>query len=238
MDPAPWSDGDMGELERRLLEAAKRDHVPDALGARMAHGLGVHAAGTAAAAEIAAGSQLGAPLFAKAGLWGVLSLALVAAVAGWRAVQSAPPPARAVQQARAGTPPARSSAAVVPFEASAAIAAEDSARPTLPVEHGAAPARPAAGFDDAALRGEIALLDRARAALHRGASARALRMLDRHQERFAPAKLAPEAAALRIEALVQRGSHAQASSMSRQFINAYPTHPLSEHVATLTAPAR
>jgi hypothetical protein len=89
--------------------------------------------------------------------------------------------------------------------------------------------------DDAALHAEIALLDRARNALRAGESARALRLLDHHEQRFAHARLAPEAAALRIDALVQRGSHEQAGSMAQQFVSAYPSHPLSAQVSKLAA---
>ncbi len=233
MDPQPWSDGDLGELERRLLEAAKRDRVPDALGARMAQGLGVHVAGTTTAGASAAGG-LGAPLFAKVGLWGVLSLALVAAVAGWRGAQSGAPSTRAAHAAREDAPPA----AALPRSDRTTSAIDETAQPTAVAQSSAQPPpeRPAAAFDDAALRAEIALLDRVRDALQRGASTRALRLLDRHHQRFAPAKLAPEAAALRIEALVQHGSHAQAITMSRHFTSTYPTHPLRDHVSSLTTP--
>jgi len=232
MDPQPWSDGDLGELERRLLEAAKRDRVPDALGARMAQGLGVHVAGETAAVAGAAGSQLGAPLFAKVGLWGVLSLAVVATVAGWRAAQSAAPSSADAAHAASAARPAPATAVA----SSPAAGMTDQAQPLSAAKASEARAEehPAPAFDDAALRAEIALLDRARDALKDGASARALRLLDRHHARFAPARLAPEAAALRIEALVQRGAHAQATTMSRQFISTYPTHPLTEHVSALT----
>jgi hypothetical protein len=236
MDPQPWSDGDLGELERRLLEAAKRDCVPDALGARMAQGLGVHVASATTAAASAAGGQLGAPLFAKVGLWGVLSLALVAAVAGWRAVQSAAPSAAAAAHATIPDRPALESAVA---SSPAAGATEEAQRlSAAEASNDRAQEHPAAAFDDAALRAEIALLDRARDALKDGASARALRLLDRHQDRFAPPRLAPEAAALRIEALVQSGAHAQAATMTHQFISTYPTHPLTAHVSTLTSSPR
>jgi len=240
MDPVPQPDWEMSELERRLLEAARSDRVPDALGARMAEGLGVqNAAGAALQSAPPAGSTLGAPLFAKVGLWGVLSVALVAAVASWHGAQSAPRARLAAQPPHASVPAGVARPALAVPAADATGAGAPAARAAAPRADGAAAALPPARTvplpDDAALRAEIALLDRARQAMREGASARALRLLDQHTRRFAPARLAPEAAALRIEALVQRGSHEQAGAMSRQFVSAYPSHPLSAHVSQLTA---
>ena len=75
MDPKPQPHWEMSELERRLLEAARMDRVPRELGARMAQALGVQAGASSSVAPAAsdAAGTAGAPLFAKAGLWGVLS---------------------------------------------------------------------------------------------------------------------------------------------------------------------
>jgi hypothetical protein len=236
MDRASQPDGERTELERRMLEAARQDRVPEALGARMAEGLGVHVAAAAVQGGLAAGAKLGAPLFAKAGLWGVLSLALVAAVAGWRAAQPSPQPRRVAQAPRADAADDTRNAAAAAPPTPAAIADETGHAPVPRADEERTAAAPAAVFDDTALRAEVALLDRARNALRAGASRRALRLLDQHGQRFARARLAPEAKALRIEALVKLGSHEQAGSMSQEFASAYPSHPLSEHVAKLTAP--
>jgi hypothetical protein len=230
MDPGSQLNGEMSELERRLLEAARRDRVPDALGARMADALGMQVAGTALQGGLAAGGQLGAPLAAKAGLWGMMTLAVVSAVVGWQAMRTA---ARTDSTAPART---ASAPAAVPESNTAARADSPRANDAEPAlartaEGDDAPLR--AHGDDAALRAEIALLDQARKAVQRRASARALHLLAEHQERFVHPQLAPEASALRIEALVQRGSREQARSLSRQFMSAYPTHPLAEHVTRL-----
>jgi hypothetical protein len=225
VDPGPQPDGEMSEIECRLLEAARRDRVPDALRARMADGF----AAQLGRAALHGGPAAGAPLFAKAGMWGVLTLAVLAAVAGWHATR----PASRVESAAPAAPVVRASApaavedgtAQVPAPApSRSAEATDSARSRVPAD------------EDGALRAEIALLDRARKALRDGASARALQLLDAHRERFAQARLAPEAEALRIEALVQGGSREQARLLSRQFASAYPAHPLTEHVAKLAPP--
>jgi hypothetical protein len=224
MDPGSQPNAEMSELERRLLEAARHDHVPDALSARMADGLAAKLASATLSGGPAVGAQLGSPLLAKMSLWGVLSLAVVGAVAGWYATRPAPAKQRAEPAVAISSP-------------AAVAAAEPAAQTTSQSAQSAADMlASAAGGDDEALRAEIALLDRAHKALRGGASALALRLLDEHRERFARARLAPEASALRIEALVQRGSREQARSLSRQFVSAYPTHPLTEHVAKLAAP--
>jgi hypothetical protein len=232
MDPA--SNAEVSQLEHGLLEAARSDRIPDALRTRMAEGLGLQAA--ALQGSLAAGTKLGTPLFANAGLWGVLSVTLLAAITAWQVARPAP--------RESAAPPAQDASAtptVAPVStAPAAVTAADieptpsAAKPTG--ESVAASTRPA--DDDAALRAEIALLDRARYALRDGAGERALRLLEQHRRRFQNGQLAPEARALRIEALLQRGSYAQAESMSREFAVAYPNHPLRERVAALHARAQ
>lgn len=246
MDAGQPSNGEMSELERRLLEAARHDRVPDALGARMAEGLGVSVTpaalhgGPAAGGELGGlttGTQLGAPLFAKTGLWGVLSVALVTAgVAGWQATRP-PPPASAPQDASSPSIAAGAAAASPSPRAAAGATDPVPARQATRTELAVTQSPAAAPEQDAVLHAEVALLDRARTALRSRQSGRALRLLDQHRARFAPPRLAPEAAALRIEALVQRGAHEQAAAMSRQFVDAHPAHPLRERVAKLVATA-
>ena len=236
MSAAP-PNGDMSELELRLLEAARADRIPPEFRMRMAEGLGVHAAGAAVHGALSAGGKVGAPWFAKTGLWGVLSLSLVVAGASWYAARSAPGASREPHE------PMSSAREVAPAGGEIAPDASSATTPAKP-EQTAAPAtdtapparvRAAAGGDDAALRAEVALLDRARQALHAGEAPLALRLLDQHSRRFARGMLEPEATALRIEALVQIGSYEQAGAMSQRFVSAYPSHPLREHVAKLTA---
>jgi hypothetical protein len=235
MDPEQPPNAQASELEQRLLELAKHDRIPAALSARMAEGLGVHVAGAVVHGGLAAGSHAGAPWFAKTGLWGVLSVALIGGVATWYARPAAPHATHAAQRAQhlSSAPPAIEQAAepAPPPAVNAPVVTAQAAPAREPV---AAPARArAASGGDAALRAEVALLDRARAALHAHAGAQALRLLDRHQRRFAHGILVPEAEALRIEALVQLGARAQAETMSQRFVAAYPQHPLSDRVARL-----
>jgi hypothetical protein len=233
MDPEQPPNTQLNDIEQRLLELAKHDRIPAALSARMADGLGVQFAGAAAHGGLAAGGHAGAPWFAKTGLWGVLSIALIGGVATWYARPAAPHAAHATQRVQrvSAAPPAVVST-VEPAPAVNEAVVEVQAAPAREPVAAPARARTAAG-DDAALRAEVALLDRARTALHEHAGTQALRLLDQHQRRFAHGILVPEAEALRIEALVQLGAHAQAETMSQRFVTAYPQHPLSDHVAQL-----
>lgn len=232
MDPTSQPDLQMSALEYRLLAAARHDRIPDTLGTRMAEGLGLRVPAAALDAGLRAGGTAGTPLFAKGALWGALSLGLIAAVAGLQLARPATPSSRAaplpsaVERSAAATP-------VVALPPAAGAIEPRAVTPTHVTALAPPPARPVVLADDAELRAEIALLDRARNALREGASARALRLLDQHARRFARGALAPEGAVLRIEALVQRGSYREAESRSRAFVAAYPSHPLRERVVTL-----
>jgi hypothetical protein len=237
MDPEQPPNRDMNELEQRLLDLAKHDRIPAALSSRMAEGLGVHFAGAAVQSGLASAGHASAPWFAKTGLWGVLSIALIGGVATWYAVPSAPHAARVEQRERnVSSTPSAEDQAVAPALVATNVQVAEPQPTAVPVPvSAAAPARTrsAATTDDSALRAEVALLDRARAALHAHDGAQALRVLDQHHRRFAHGTLEPEAEALRIEALVQVGEHAQAETLSQRFVSAYPAHPLSGRVAEL-----
>jgi len=237
MDPEQPPNPEMNEIEQRLLDLAKQDRIPTALSSRMAEGLGVHFAGAAVQSGLAAGGHAGAPWFVKTGLWGVLSIALVGGVA-WYAVPSAPHASGvAPREHNVSATPRAANEAVAPALVATNAQVAEPVQPAPLREPVAArsPARSRAVVttDDSALRAEVALLDRARAALHAHDGAQALRLLDQHKRRFTHGTLEPEAEALRIEALVQVGEHAQAETLSQRFVSAYPAHPLSDHVAEL-----
>jgi hypothetical protein len=225
-EPEALSKLDMTELERRLLDAARRDRVPSDLGLRIAGALTQASLAPAAAATNTLAP--GALLFSKTGLWGFLSIALLAGAgalyAGRPGTDAAAAPRAAASQARAA------STLAPPVPASAPVTAPEPAPPVQPDRRAAGAG--AARADEAALREEIDLLDRAREALARGAAQRALRVLGRHRARFAHGTLAPEAEALRIEALAQLGD-ARARSAAQRFISTYPAHPLRERVGAL-----
>jgi hypothetical protein len=89
----------------------------------------------------------------------------------------------------------------------------------------------------ASLADEVAQLDRAREALHRGDLQQALEMLEQHDQQFGRALLGPEAMVLRIEALTQNGDKAGAAALANQFLAAYPTSPAANRVRSLLAGA-
>jgi hypothetical protein len=231
METTPEPNAAFDALEQRLLDAARHDRIPDPLGARMAEGLGLGAGASLPAASLASQSAL-----AKLGLWAALPLAL-AAIGGWVATRPSP---RAEQDAAAPRAVTSSAAPVAPALAPtqapviAPALTPPSATAPLAQPTPAASARGPERGDDDALRAEIALLDRARAALQREQSERALQLLDQHRQRFTQPTLAPEAEALRIEALHQRGAHAQAEALSARFAAAYPTHPLRSRMRAAT----
>jgi hypothetical protein len=73
-------------------------------------------------------------------------------------------------------------------------------------------------------------IESARAALVRGDAGAALAALDGYQRDYAQGQFGPEALALRVEALSKRGDLARARSLSDEFRQRYPHHPLLSRV--------
>jgi hypothetical protein len=91
----------------------------------------------------------------------------------------------------------------------------------------ARPAQPA-GLSD-----EVAALQVARSALADRDPNAALAALDRYKSRFSSGRLGPEATVLRIEALVQRGDRAQATSLADRFESSNPKSPYAERIRSI-----
>jgi TolA-binding protein len=83
------------------------------------------------------------------------------------------------------------------------------------------------------LAGEMDLLRRARAAVRAGDPRGALEHLEQHARRFPASPLAPEAAAVRIEATCAVGDRQTARSLADQFARQWPDSPLSRRVSRL-----
>ena len=77
---------------------------------------------------------------------------------------------------------------------------------------------------------ELTLVRRARAALRLGMPDRALELLAQHAARFPDARLAQEAAVVRIEAVCATGDSARARSLTADFARAWPHSPLRARV--------
>lgn len=250
-DPTPWSKADATAFERQLLDAAKNDRAPAALELRMAQGLaalplsaattgvtGAGATGTGASTTSAAAQASGAGnlLFSPPVLWGSLTAVLLAGAIGWQQLAASPAPVvpgAATPVVSAPSPRPTPEPTAAPELPAPAAAAATPAALAAPASSTTSPARASQAAPAARLREELALLDAARSALLARDSGRALELLDQHATRFARGALAPEADALRIDTYVQRGATGRAEKLSRRFLERYPAHPLTAHIATL-----
>lgn len=234
-DPTPWLNPT--ELERQLLDGARHDAAPAAIKLRMAEAVlslpplaAAQSAAQSAASTTAARLPRAGLLFSHPALWGSLAAMIVAGAVGWQAVSHrAHAPAQIAGPAAplAAAPPQQAAVLqpVAVFEAPVP-STNVSVPASTPVVRSAEPAR-------AGMREELALLDAARSALASSETTRALRLLDQHAEQFSRGHLAPEADALRIDALVQRGSTDRAKRLARNFLQRHPSHPLAAHIAAV-----
>jgi hypothetical protein len=81
------------------------------------------------------------------------------------------------------------------------------------------------------------MLDRARAALAAGDTARALAALDEHARATKASPLAAEATLLRIQVLARAGQAAKADELARRFVEADPGSTLAERAREFQLPA-
>ena len=72
---------------------------------------------------------------------------------------------------------------------------------------------------------ELALVDRARSALRSGNAASALELVSVYERSYKRPRFAPEASALRIEALIALGRRSEAARLARIFMANHPGHP-------------
>jgi outer membrane protein assembly factor BamD (BamD/ComL family) len=77
------------------------------------------------------------------------------------------------------------------------------------------------------------LIDGARSAMGAGAGGRALDILGQYQSKYPAGSFRPEAAALKIEALVKLGRTAEARTLAERFVAEHGGTPLAERVARL-----
>src|SRR5262249_22708968 len=84
-----------------------------------------------------------------------------------------------------------------------------------------------------ALERELESLDRARAALRRGAATEALAGLDRHEHTFPHGSLGVEARVLRAEALLASGDQAAARALARELLSRDPSGPHAKRLRSI-----
>jgi hypothetical protein len=220
---------DVTEFENQLLEAARHEQISRELKLRM---------GAALRTPLAAGTALDGVgsrwLLSKPAAWLVVSGLALGTAAGWQHLK--------------GTKRAHTLASAPRHEAqpvAAPSAAQPASEPTVLTTPAADGVKPVAVVPSAStahvhassLRDEIALLDRARAALQEKAANQALGLLAQYGRRFAHGSLVPEAAALRIDALAMQGDAARANEEARRFLHMYPQHPLSQRMERWIAPS-
>lgn len=131
----------------------------------------------------------------------------------------------------APSPPVRSPASVTTAAPAPSAPARVAPRGPTPSAAPAAAARPAP--DARRLAAEVALLDRARAALRRDEPAIAGAALDDHARGFADGALLAEAELLRIELAIHRGDAASARDRAHAFNVRFPQSPLAKRLRSL-----
>jgi len=224
------------DLERSLLQAARRERPSHELTARMAAGLGISAAAVTAAATVTAaapGVAAAAPVAAAkttVAVWvsaGVLAAAAAAGVVGVR-LSSAPAPAGSNRPVAAVVAaPAEEMPAVAPSVGASSERRSEKLRRRSAAPLAAPSPAPAPAGD---LRDQIALVDAARTAVKAGSTERALVLLRRYEVSYPGGAFRPEALALRIEALDEAGHAAEARALAREFLTRYPHSPLADRI--------
>jgi hypothetical protein len=236
--PERLLDAGATDFERRILEAAAGKGPSPETSARMARALGVTATGigaVAVATKLASDAAV-AKATTVAGttvLWpwvsaGVLGLVIASAVVGTRAWQAAPTEARPA-------PTSAAAPAVAEPSASAPPASTFDQPPPVGPSVTSASNRAATTRD---LREQIALIDAARAALSSGSGRRALEILRRYQDGYPAGSFRPEAAVLKVEALVKLGREGEARALAERFVAEHRGSLLAERVAKLVGLAR
>ena len=248
-DPERLLTADGTDLERRLIGAIAHERPSAELRERLAQAIcvplatlggtaGANATQTAAATpKAAAGASAGSGSNALLP-WlsaGVVGLAVAGAIVGasaWRGSpareQPAPVSAPATVPVASPAPPA------TPAEAFPVTTDEEPANVTAPAQHRGR-ARATAGD----LRDQIALIDRARTALSTSTGERALELVRQYQDKYSGGTCAPEAAALKIEALAKRGRLSESRALAARFRAQYGESPQTDRVlraAGLLAP--
>lgn len=222
-DPERLLDGAGSELERELLGALAAERPTPALTRRMRQGL----------------VALGLLTSAKTGVAGIVALVSVVSVGVTTAwvVQHEHAESRSLSRTGMSGAVVRAASRVsrptAPAPSAAPVA---SALPAVAPRASSSATGPASTTGD--LREQIALLDRARAALRSGHGGVALAELDSYRKRFPRGEFAQEVSVLKIEALVQNGQMDSARTLGKRFLAAHPESPHVERIERLIGAAR
>lgn len=233
------------QLEQRLLNAAAGEEPSRELIERMARTIGV-AVPTAVppaalrpetsvpdATSVTHGAATGSGSLAAWVTGGVAVLGVAGALLVGRTDADEPRVKPALTAASAAPPTAMSPPAAVPQTISEPPRELAPATPQRG-NRAAAPDRRSVEPAPADLAGQIALLDAARDAVAAGAGARALELVRQYQTTYPAGSFGPEAAAIRIEALLKLGRSAEAKALAERFVARHRSSPLAERVARLS----
>lgn len=223
-------------LARSALASAAEEAPSPELSQRMAQALGLSAAAgvglaamsaQATAAKAASGASTASvsvvPWVAVGAVVAVLVGGTVVGVRAWHEASrrpSVPPPANSPRVAEpVPEVPIVPVPAASPGPAAEALSPGRRARVASPAQR---------------LRDQTTLIDGARAAVSAGAAGEALGLVRQYQERYPRGVFGPEAAALRIEALVRLGRSVEARALAERFVATQPAGPLTDRVKALT----
>jgi hypothetical protein len=221
----------LGAAQVRAPQEARRRAVIAATAALATSGL---AAGTATAAGTVAkiGSTLAAHWVSVAGVVGVAAVTAAVVTQHDETRLEAPPVATHAAPLVPTAQPALPVKSALPTVAPEASIVPPIGAPSTPTTAAQAPASGSTGAATD-MDAELASLERARAALSSGDPARALSILDQYAARFPHAAMAPEAAVLRIEALVRAGDRPAAQRVADAFLASNPGSPYAARIRSL-----
>ncbi|MGA2449044.1 MAG: hypothetical protein ABTD50_10240 [Polyangiaceae bacterium] len=246
-NPERCDDPALEEVERLLLKAGRAGAPAGSKQRALAAMTGVVAASAISGGQAAAASLVAKSVLVSSKWLAVVSLTGVVAVSGTLVVQhihgtpvTAGVPARSASTSRAPArvvsvrspeiPPAPATMFVATPSAPSLAVPSAPASPTVeaagPVVRATAPAAPSFAL-------ELSTLDQARAAVADGEPARALSILGEYSAQFPRGAMGPEAAVLRVEALLSAGDRAAAERVARAFLQNNPTSPYGPRVKSL-----
>jgi hypothetical protein len=233
------------ELERRLLEAAGREQPSRELSERMARAIGVSlpAVGSGVVtkhpAQQGAGPGAAAPNATTGSLVAWVTGTVVTGVLVIGAFVALRPKAEPVATPRSvpSANAASSGVNVLPQPP----AEEPKSEPSAPAAEASTTPRPLVSAPQTSrerpasndLSEQLALVDSAHGALTRGDAAGALSLARKYAAVYPSGTFRPEAAAIRIEALVKLGRMTEARTLASKFAASYGPGPLADRVATL-----